>query len=472
MKRFFSSLQGQLVVLIIAALTVAQVVSLWLFVDERSMAVHMALGQETAGRAANIARLIEGVPPEMHDAVLRAANSPLVLFSIAPTPNVAHLEHDAGGVVEYSIRALLPEDPAREIRVELHDFSPDMLPMDGLPPSVANMHFAMMRNQISAVEMQLSIELKTGGWLNVDTRFHSPPLQWPWVSFLSFALTAATILIAAIWFLLTRLTGPLRRLSKAAEHFGRGEHSAELVPTGPSEVRELTEAFNRMRDRLTRYVSDRTRLLGALGHDLRSPLTGLRVRAELVEDDETRGRLVSTIEEMQEMVDATLAFAKGVSTREPSTEVALASYLGDIVDEFVAAGSSVELTAEDNPHITIRPILLKRALRNVIENACRYGARATITVRQLGNEVQIQIRDQGPGIPGDQLEMVFDPFVRLETSRSRKTGGTGLGLSIARTIIQSHGGDITLENATAGGLLVTIGLPLSLALQKGEDYDL
>ncbi len=461
MKSFISSLRGQLVLLIVSALAVAQIVSLWLFVDERSMAVHMALGLETAGRAANIARLIEEIPPELHGSVLRAASSPLVQFSISGEPQVDHLEHDADGVVETSIRALLPENPSREIRVELHEFSPEMLPTDGIPSSMAEMHIAMMRDQISAVEMQLSIALTNGGWLNVDTRFHSPPLQWQWVSFLSFALTASIILVAVIWFLLTRLTGPLRRLSKAAESFGRGEESEELKPIGPTEVRELTEAFNRMRDRLTRYVADRTRMLGALSHDLRSPLTGLRVRAELVEEEETRERLVSTIEEMQEMVDATLAFAKGVSTREPSSEISLGDYVSEIVGELVAAGNSVTLSVQDNPTVTVRPVLLKRALRNVIENGCRYGEQASVVIERRGNDALVLVEDRGPGIPSDQIEIVFDPFVRLEASRSRETGGTGLGLSIARTILQSHGGNIELENRKTSGLRARITLPVT-----------
>ena len=463
MKAFVTSLRGQLILLIVAALAAAQLVSLWLFVDERAMAVHMALGLETAGRAANIARLIEEAPPELHDSILRAASSPLVRFSLTDAPRVDHTGHHAGGVVEGTIRGMLPDREDRQIRVELHEFSPDMLPVEGIPRTMAEMHRAMMRDQISAVEMQLSIALDTGQWLNVDTRFHNPPLQWPWLSFVSFGLTAALILVTVVWFLLTGLTRPLRRLSRAADRFGRGEEVEELAATGPTEVRDLTEAFNRMRDRLTRYVADRTRLLGVLGHDLRSPLTGLRVRAELVEDDETRGHLIETIEEMQEMVDSTLSFAKGVATREPSVEVPLGDFTAEIADELSRAGNSIAVTVEDNRLVTVRPMLLKRALRNVIENACRYGERAEVTVARAGTDAVIRVRDHGPGIPEEMLDTVFDPFVRLETSRSRETGGTGLGLSIARTVIQSHGGDIVLENASEGGLCATITIPATLA---------
>jgi signal transduction histidine kinase len=459
--RLIDSLRGRLIILIIAALVLAQCLSFWLFVDERTMAVHAALGLETAGRAANVARLIEEAPPELHDSILRAANSPMVWFSLSDTPNVDHTNHSAGKVVVDSIRTQLPGSASRQIKVEIHEFGPFIMPADDIPPAMADRYKAMFRDHISAVEMQLSIALKAGGWLNVDTRFHSPPLQWQWASTLSFGLTAAVIITSTVWFLLLQLTGPLQRLAKAADRLGRGEEVKELSLIGPSEVRDLTEAFNQMRDRLTRYVTDRTRLLGALGHDLRSPLTGLRVRAELVEDDETRDHLVTTIEEMQEMVDSTLSFAKGVATREPSRDVLLGDFLGGICKEISEAGNRVDTAWSVNPRATVRPVLLKRALRNIIENACRYGESAHIALDLSGDNAVISVRDRGPGIPADMLEKVFDPFVRLETSRSRETGGSGLGLSIARTIIQSHGGDIVLENAGQGGLIARILLPVS-----------
>lgn len=462
MKAFLHSLHGQLILLIIAALAAAQVVSLWLFVGERTMAVHMALGLETAGRAANIARLIEETPPELHQPILRAASSPLVQFHLSDGPSVDHIGHDVGGIVANNIRGLLPGDAARQIRVELHEFTADMLPVEGVPSTMAEMHMAMMHDRISAVEMQLSIELASQKWLNVDTRFHSPPLQWPWMSFVSFGLTATLILVAAIWFLITRLTGPLRRLSQAADRFGRGEEVEELAASGPTEVRNLTEAFNHMRNRLTRYVADRTRLLGALGHDLRSPLTGLRVRAELVEDEETRAHLIESIEEMQDMVESTLSFAKGVATREPSTDTHLGDFVSGVANDLSHVGNLIAVSVGDNPVVTIRPLLLKRALRNILENACRYGDSADVTVTRSGEDAIISVLDRGPGIPEHMLDAVFDPFVRLETSRSRETGGAGLGLSIARTIIQSHGGGISLVNAESGGLCAQITLPVSL----------
>lgn len=456
MLRAFDSLRSQLVLLIIAALAVAQTISLWLFVDERSLAVRAALGFEAAGRAANVALLLEEAPASLQQAILRAANSPLVRFDLSDMPDVDHASHADGGAVEARVRGLLGGAMDREIRVELHEVEHEILPMPHLAPEMAEMHLAMMKGELSAIEMQLSIALVDGRWLNVGTRFEPPPLQWPWISIVSFGITAAIILVAACWFLLTRLTWPLLRVAGAADRLGRGEAVDPLPLIGPGEVRGLTQAFNRMQERLTRFVADRTQLLAALGHDLRSPLTAMRVRAEMVEEDETRESLVASVEEMQEMVDATLAFARGMASAEASETVDLRSYLEQLQEDMI---EGFELHAPDTTQVRLRPQSMRRALRNIVENAQRYGHEAKVTFRTDPEHVQILISDLGPGIPETELQQVFEPFFRLEKSRSRETGGTGLGLSIARTIIRAHGGDVTLANRAEGGLLATVSLP-------------
>ncbi|MBA3909898.1 MAG: two-component sensor histidine kinase [Rhodobacter sp.] len=456
MLRAIDSLRGQIVLLIIAALAVAQTISLWLFVDERGLAVRAALGFEAAGRAANVALLLEEAPESLQQAILRAANSPLVRFDLSDIPVVDHKNHGDGGAVEARVRGLLGGAKVREIRVELHE-------VDLAVPTTP--HLAMMRGELSAIEMQLSIALIGGQWLNVGTRFERPPLQWPWASIVSFGITAAIILLSTCWFLLTRLTGPLLRVSRAADRLGRGEAVDPLPLIGPSEVRGLTLAFNRMQARLTRFVADRTRLLAALGHDLRSPLTAMRVRAEMVEEDETRESLVSSVQEMQEMVDTTLAFGRGMASAEAYETVELGAYLkqlqADMIDHF-------SLEAADSIRVRLRPQTMRRALRNIIENAQRYGGEANVTFRHDAEHVHVLVADNGPGIPEAELEQVFEPFFRLEKSRSRETGGTGLGLSIARTIIRAHGGEVTLSNRVEGGLLVTVTLPLEAEPKQEE----
>ncbi|GGD28868.1 ATP-binding protein [Sinisalibacter lacisalsi] len=457
-RRWLGSLRTQLVVLILGALVIAQAVSLWLFVDERSLAVRAALGFEAAGRAANVVRLLEEAPPDLAGSIVRAANSPLVRFDLAPDPSVTVPDHHHADYIETRVRALLDEGMSRDVRVNLRETAVPLHPIPNLTSQMAELHQEMMRGQMQAVEMTLSIALAGGQWLNVATRFERPPLQWPLSSFLTFGLTAALILIAVFWFVITRLTGPLRHLSGAAERLGRGDAVDALPFAGPNEVRDLTRAFNRMQERLTRFVADRTRILAAVSHDLRSPLTAMRFDAELVEDHETRESLIASIDEMQMMTEATLTFAEGLAGHEPSETVELADWLEALAHDMV---TPFDLAGGPPLQVRIRPLSLRRAIRNIAENAIRYGGGAKVGWRRVGDDLVIEVSDNGPGIPDEKLEEVFAPFYRLEASRSLETGGHGLGLAIARAIVRAHGGDIQLENRPEGGLTAAISIPLA-----------
>ncbi len=418
MRRALASLSGQLILLVVAALVVAQAISLFLFADERSLAIRAALGFEAAGRAANVARLIEEAPRDLHQSILRAANSPLIRFDLSSTPSVEHTGHSDGGIVEGRIRALMDDSYSRDIRVELHEVEGELRPLPNLSDEMTEMHLAMMRGELTAVEMNLSIAIEGSRWLNIGTRFERPPIQWPFYSMLTFGISAGLLLVAIIWFVMMRLTRPLRNLSKAADHLGRGEDVPELAIAGPTEVRDLTVAFNRMHIRLTRFVSDRTRMLAALGHDLRSEVVDLR------------------------------------------------DFLKSLCSD-MSAHCSFGLS--DDISVRLRPNAFRRALRNLLENAVRYGGGAQISWAVRDANLVLNIDDTGPGIPDNELQKVFDPFYRLEQSRSLETGGYGLGLSIARTIIQSHGGDIGLVNRHGVGLRAVVTIPLDENQEmKGE----
>jgi signal transduction histidine kinase len=457
MRRFLpGTLRGQLVLVILTTFLVVQGVSLILFVDERGMAVRAALGVETAGRAANVVRLLEATPEELLPDILRAADSPLVRFTVNPVASIDHLDHSAGGDISARIAGFLNDDTPREIRVELHRVSqPENMK---IPFNMKRMHREMMGLDLASVEMQLAISLRDGRWLNVSTRFHKPPIQWPWGSTISFGL-ATLLIMAVVWFALSQLTGPLRKLAHAAERLGRGENVEPLPENGPEELHRLTRAFNDMQARLSRFVSERTRLLAALGHDLRSPLTAMRVRVEMVDDEETRDRLVSSIEEMQEMVQSTLSFARGMVTAEDSQATDFSVFLQELLMDIGQTDQRPDLQSETGLWVRIKPVAMRRGLRNVIENALRYGGQADLRAVREGATVRLSVADSGPGIPEADLERVFDPFVRVEKSRNLETGGTGLGLSIARTVIHAHGGEISLANRPEGGLIVTITLP-------------
>lgn len=450
--------RSQIAILIVSVLFVTQVISLWLFVDERSLAVQTAIGSEAAGRAANVARLIEEAPRDLHRQIVEAASSPLVRFDLADNPTVTSSQHDQSGAIEARIRALMNDGFSRDIRVEVHEIEQTLLPLANLSPEMAAMHGQMMQGNLAAIEMEVSLAISGGRWLNMATRFERPPIQWSWESSFSFALTAAVLLLAILWFLLARLTRPLNELAAAAEEFGRGGGQGALTPVGPTEVRDLTIVFNDMQARLARFVTDRTQMLAALAHDLRSPLTALRVHAEMVDDPETRKGIAASLDEMQHMAEATLAYARGVGQDEELHRVDLGTYLADIQE---ATGSTITLKPGPATMVQVKPKALRRALRNLIDNAQRYGRDPVLAWRMADDRVEIIIDDDGPGIPEDRIRDVFQPFLRLEQSRSRETGGHGLGLSIARSIILEHGGTITLSNRDTGGLRALLALPLA-----------
>lgn len=449
------SLGGQLLVMLLLALVITQVLGLLLLRDERNRAVRTALGLEAAGRAANVVLLLDDAPTDLHASILRAADSPLVRFEIGPEPKAPH-DSDVANFVLGQIRQILGQ-PEREVRADIHAIAEVPIPFpDGLPAAMRPMHEAMMSGQTDPIEMTLSIRLAGGDWLNVRTLFHRPGLQLSPQALLPLMLMAVAVALVA-WWTARRVVGPMRVLAIGADRLGRGLDAGPLPMTGPSEVRETTQAFNRMKDRLTRFVAERTQLLASLSHDLRSPLTAMRLRIEMLDETDDSIRLKALVEEMQAMVESTLEFARGVARAEPTVQIDLASLLGDLVGD--AGVARAVLTPTVSVSASIRPQALKRALRNLIDNAVRYGGLAKVTLSLESGMAVITIADNGPGLPEDQLETVFEPFVRLDESRSRDTGGVGLGLAIARTIIQAHGGTVTLRNLAEGGLEAAVRLP-------------
>ncbi len=455
-------MRAQLVLLVGAAFLVGQVLSLVFFADERSSAVQAALGAEAASRAANVALLIENAPSGLHEQIVTAASSPLVRFLIAPDAEVAEGEHHGDAAVEARIRALMNDSFSRAIRVEVHEIDGNVLPVPNLTPEMAEMHADMMRGTLAALELEISIALSGGNWLNVATRFERPPWQVSSASLISVLLSAGLGALAVFWFVIARLTRPLTSLKRATEALGRGDQVAPLAPAGPPEVRALTQAFNVMQDRLRRFVEDRTMMLAALAHDLRSPLTAMRVQSAMVDDAEAQASIVRSTDEMSEMVEATLAYARGVGTEETVEKVLLSEILG-------RAGAPttdcpVGLT------VVVRKSAITRALRNLLENAERYGRDVEVHWSVAGRDLEICVTDNGPGIPEEKIEKVLEPYVRLEQSRSRETGGTGLGLSIARSVILAHGGTLALSNQQGGGLCARVTLPGAVVTQQSSEF--
>ena len=311
-----------------------------------------------------------------------------------------------------------------------------------------------------AIAMQLPDDNR---WLTV--RFVMPladPFLSPTLPVAFLVMTVAAGLLS-VW-AVRRLTAPLRTLAIAAERLGRDVNSDPLPENGPTEVATAAVAFNTMASRIRRFVTDRTLLLTAIGHDLRTPITRLKLRSEFIEDEELQAKFLADLDELEAMVSATLAFGRDSADREPMVPLDLNALLSTVLDDAVdgrpALADRVGF-ASPPPAVTIqaRSLALKRALTNLVGNAISYGGGVQVTLRPRDDgHVVVLVEDDGPGIPPDQLDRVFEPFVRVEASRNRETGGTGLGLSIARNIVRGQGGDITLANRTPHGLRATVTL--------------
>jgi signal transduction histidine kinase len=266
-------------------------------------------------------------------------------------------------------------------------------------------------------------------------------------------------IVVSIW-MAHRIAAPIRDFGRAAERLGVDLTAPPLAERGPQELRATIQTFNRMQDRLRRFLEDRTQMLAAISHDLRAPLTRLRLRAELVADGEQQRKMFDDLEDMNVMIDSTLAFARNDARREPRRLVDLGVLVGDVCEDASDAGGEVSYTGQRGIDIPCRPTDIRRAVANLVDNAVKYGGgcvRADV-VRDAGR-VTIVVDDDGPGIPTEDQEKVFAPFYRREVARDPAKAGVGLGLSIARTIAREHGGDVTLRNRDKGGLSALIELP-------------
>lgn len=476
------SLAGQLVALLLIAVVLAQVITLWLFAGERRVALVELARNTIVSRTVSLVRLVEAAPESQHPDMLRAISSRFLWYWIDDAPALTEAgrgktderiaamlgeELDAGKTIRVDVsRREVSHAPPSRRRIDVGDSEGEDEAEDqpaerqaGKPARERPAPFHHGNWRAAPVSLTLSIQLSDGRWLNGASRFRVPRNTLLPV-FVTVALMAGAIVLV-IGVTVSRLTRPLRELAAAAGRLGRGEDVEPLPESGPAEVRGTIQAFNVMQDRLTRFVRDRTRMLGAISHDLRTPITSLRIRAEFIDDDENREKMIETLDEMQRMVEAALAFARDEASREVGAPTDLGDFIDAIAEDYRDIGRPV---AFDPPQtrcvVSCRPFSLKRALRNLIDNAVRYGGDAELALATEGGQAVITVRDHGPGIPEDRLKDVFEPFVRLEESRSEETGGIGLGLSIARSIVHAHGGTLMLANHPQGGLEARIALPM------------
>ncbi len=306
--------------------------------------------------------------------------------------------------------------------------------------------------------MQVQVQLSDGAWLNVEQGLPEVRQSLPMSLLNRLAIVIALIvglsLLAVGW-----VTKPLRHLACAAEKLGRDIQSPPLQVEGPKEVRQAVTAFNTMQRRLGRFIQDRTQILAAVSHDLKTPITRLRLRTELLKDEAIKTKYRQDLDDMEHMVTATLDFMQGAEETETTQPINITALLESLQEDLRALGQDVAIQGEAGRPYPGRALALKRCLSNLIENAVNYGKDVRVSVQDTPEQLTIVVSDNGPGIPAEELARVFEPFYRVEASRSRHTGGTGLGLSIARNIARAHGGELTLTSAPGKGVQAHLVLP-------------
>lgn len=304
----------------------------------------------------------------------------------------------------------------------------------------------------------VSLRLSTGEWLNAEVHPHEWHLDTLLTRILRYSAACLFVGVLAI-FTIHRLSKPLNQLTRASQLFGEGLVVSPVPETGPRDLRRAIESFNTMQRQVAGEVKRRTDTLTAISHDLRTPLTALRIKAELIEDETSRAGLVASIEKMERMTASALEFLRGEARSEPLRTVNLSAMLASECAEFDEGGQRAEYIGEQGVNYRCRPDALARAVRNLIENANKYANGATVNLRSTPDSVEIAVSDTGPGIPEDQFELALEPFSRLSTARESQQGGFGLGLAVVQAIARGHGGELRLSRNSPTGLVATIRLP-------------
>lgn len=455
-KLWPSGIAGRLTLVILALMILVLWASAAFYVQDRAQTTFKLLSESVADRVGVIVPLLERTPAGDRENLLRALNSPTLWIGLTEgrRPRIPRGWHPDRRH-ESDILAVLPDLGGRRVIVRRFSLwgrgdqaSPPMPGGRPAPPDLLN----------SRVKILVAVALNEGGWIHFVGSTDTTSLRW--AVRMMFWIVLATVLVVAVSFwTVHRMTRPLRRFADAAERIGLDVRSPPLPETGSRELRNATRAFNRMQGRLRRFVDDRTMMLAAISHDLRTMLTRLKLRAEFIDDAEQQQKAIADLDEMQSMLDSTLAFARDDAADESRTQTDIATLVRSLCDDMADAGETVTCHGPDRLSYVCAPGAIKRAVQNLLVNAVKYGGEASVKVSDESDRIDITVSDKGPGIPGDRREDVFRPFYRLENSRNRETGGSGLGLAVARSIARRHGGDIVFEDAVGTGLIARLSLP-------------
>ena len=469
MNRFWpTNLAAQMVMGVLLSLVIAQILTAIVLFDAHRENMYNSAQWQQVKRTTTLVRELAKTPAFYHQTMVRAASMPRSQYTINLRPLLSEKENRSS--LKYMLvrrieRSMGPEFKGH-VRVHMETSTWRTRNYWGTTCSEENndghpcpkpARHPDHKQETNFIVM--SVQLPNSTWLNLraEAPINEPLAAQQTVLFL---LIASALVMVAIVFLVQRITRPLKQLSSASNRLGRGEEVQPLPVTGPEDIQRATRAFNQMNERINRFVADRTNMLAALTHDLRTPMTTMRLRIELLPDSTQKDHLLDTLDEMQQMAEATLSFARENAIKEPSRRVELNALVDSICEDLKDIGMPVEFEEGPEAVSVCRPVSLRRALRNLIENAVKYGQHAEVSLSASKNTTTIEINDNGPGMAEKDMERVFEPFVRLEQSRNRDTGGIGLGMAIARNIIHAHGGNIRLSNRPEGGLQIKVTLPL------------
>jgi len=440
------TLSSQIAIIVAVGLFVAQTINFALLLEgHRRLRYEQTVGPIVVRLTDAISRIERGriLPDDRFPGRVR-------LVALNPLPS------DGGRLpdIEAGLRQGLADNGIRvgTIVTDLRRISPDDPRLARFNPR-QRAHWARMGGAL-----RVAVELPGRGWLVLGGPWLRTDLPVIGQLIIQTIVLYIVVLVPLLW-ATRRISRPLRALAEATQQFQPGRQGIPVEEGGPADVRAVIAAFNALRLRVTAMIDEKDRMLGAIGHDLRTPLAALRVRIESVEDESDRTKMAETIDEMNRTLDDILSLARLGRPSEPATDSDLAALVDAVVEDFRDIGADVRFVESDRLTLRLRPSLMRRAVRNLIENAVKYGGGAEVRIEERTSGVAIVVADRGPGIPPDRIDSVFDPFTRLETSRNRATGGIGLGLALARAIAREAGGDITLANRTGGGLDAVLTLP-------------
>lgn len=439
-----SSLFARMALILLAGLLAAQSLSLWLHWGERATVVTEARGLHMADRIAEAVRALEADQSPGHRNVIARLQSDDL--RIAPIGENQVSPHSPRGQIHSTIAARLGSE--REIRSQ-----------GGMGGGMGTGFGAGMgRTQQDSGQRSFDVRLKNGQWVRIEASLKPSAPALP-NDFYVHLLVSLGIIVLVVMLVVRQATKPLQQLAQAADNLGQDLDAPSLPETGSAELRTAAQAFNRMRDKIKRLIDERSRALAAVSHDLRTPLTRLRLRSELIDDERLREQMSADLDAMAQMIDATLDYLRGLRDSEPVRPIDIDALLESLAEDSAALGRPIGIEGKAWSSYPGRLSALRRGIQNLIDNAFKYGTAPRLRIEDSPDVLRVIVEDDGPGIPPEALARVTEPYYRPDAARASSTGGVGLGLSIVKDVALLHGGELRIANRPQGGVQAILELP-------------